>query len=461
MNRLRIGFVTCVHPLFDLPGVAERRQGAMDGLRRSGCEVVATEIPRTPQDALDVAAHLRQSEVDLAVLFFCTWVAEGVTLTLARELMDVPLLLWALPYLDRDLPMPSPMTGLTASGSNIRRLGKRFAYMIGGVTPASLEQVIRAARVGAVVGALRRARFGIIGSPCPGMLDVEVEEAELEKALGAVAIHFELDALLQSAQAVSLGEAARAAQRLSAFVGGSERAQRAGRMPALPEEISEETLTDNLRLYVALKEMVRENRLDAYCVRCWPELRDQHRITPCTAHALLAEEGVPSTCEVDLPALITTWILSRLADAPAFNFDITGYLEEEGAVQFAHCGAAAPSLAEHPGQVRLRRHMRTGTGATVEFPFREGTVTLAKLLRPANGPGNRKLRLFVAGGGVVPSGEGARGAVATLRPEPSAAAFIDKWMREAVEHHIALVYGSWKRDLELFCEFTGVECVPV
>jgi L-fucose isomerase-like protein len=34
-------------------------------------------------------------------------------------------------------------------------------------------------------------------------------------------------------------------------------------------------------------------------------------------------------------------------------------------------------------------------------------------------------------------------------------------MREGVEHHLALVYGDWKRDLELFCEFTGVEYVPL
>ena len=77
-----------------------------------------------------------------------------------------------------------------------------------------------------------------------------------------------------------------------------------------------------------MKELVERNRLDVYCVRCWPELRDQHKITPCAAHALMAQEGIPSTCEVDLLALITTYILSRLAGTSAFNFDITGYLEE-------------------------------------------------------------------------------------------------------------------------------------
>jgi L-fucose isomerase-like protein len=102
----------------------------------------------------------------------------------------------------------------------------------------------------------------------------------------------------------------------------------------------------------------------------------------------------------------------------------------------------------------IRAHMRTGTGATVEFPFKPGAVTLAKLLRPRNG----QLTLAAAGGEVV-SSEGVRGSVATVRPKPSAAALIDWLMREAVEHHIALVYGSWLSDLETFCEFTGIRCI--
>ena len=197
----------------------------------------------------------------------------------------------------------------------------------------------------------------------------------------------------------------------------------------------------------------RRNQLDGYCVRCWPELRNLHEITPCVAHALMSRDGIPNTCEVDLPALITTYILNRLAGTPAFNFDITAYLAEEGAIQFAHCGAAALSLAGDPKKALLRVHMRTGTGATVEFPFREGTATLAKLLRPRDG----KWRLFAARCQVMESGDGVRGSVATVRPEPTAAAFLDTMMREAVEHHVALVYGDWTRELAHFCEFTGVE----
>jgi L-fucose isomerase-like protein len=443
MIRPKIGLVTCVHPLYDLPAVAVKRRDAIEGLAASGCEVVAAEAPRSPADAIAAAAFLRKSGVEMVVLFFVTWVTEGVTLELARQLIDVPMLLWALPYLDRDIPMPSPMSGITASGSNIRRLGKRFVHLIGQVTPAVLEGIARAARVAAVVGSLRRARFGVVGTPCPGMLDVEADDSDFEKALGVTTVRFALDALVAAAQTASASESARAADRLLAVAD-------------FGPECDRPSLERNLQLYVALKEMIREHHLDGYSVRCWPELRDGRKITPCTAHALLAEEGIPNTCEVDLPALIGSFVLTRLADAPAFNFDITGYLEDQGAIQLAHCGAAAPQLAAEGVRPLLRAHMRTGTGATLEFPFQTGPATLAKLMRPSGG----RLKLFVAEGDVI-SSEGVRGSVATFRPGAPLAVFMDKWIREAVEHHASLVYGCRQRDLELFCEFTGVECVSV
>ena len=87
----------------------------------------------------------------------------------------------------------------------------------------------------------------------------------------------------------------------------------------------------------------------------------------------------------------------------------------------------------------------------MEFPFKRGGVTLAKLMRPTKG----ELQLFAARGEVVES-EGVRGSVAAVRPEPSARAFLDRVMRLAVEHHFALVYGDWMAELQMLCEFTGL-----
>jgi L-fucose isomerase-like protein len=443
MRPLKIGLLACVHPLYDVPGVAAHRQAAIEGLRNAGCEVIAAETPRSPADAAAVARAFRRDEVDLALLFFCTWVAEEITLAFARELMDVPMLLWALPYLDKHIPMPSPISGLLASASGLRRMGTRCPWQIGAVSPEHVERAVRTTRAAHVVRLLRGARFGILGDPCPGMADVEVDDTGIQRTLGITTVHLDLDALVAASVGAPPEEAASAAERLMAAAGGGN-------------EIGPDRLRENLTLYAGLEEIVRSNRLDAYCVRCWPELRDRRQVTPCAAHALLSEDGIPNCCEVDLTALVTTWVLSRLANAPAFTFDTTGYLEEEAAVQFGHCGAAAPSLAGDRSRIALRSHMRTGTGATVEFPFPEGRVTLAKLTRPSDG----STKLFVAGGTVIPCPEGTRGSVAGVRPHPSADAFLETVLREGVEHHIALVYGSWETELRLFCEFTGIEFLP-
>jgi L-fucose isomerase-like protein len=436
----RIGFVTCVHPFYDLPAVTAHRDLAIAGLREAGCEVVVAQTPRSPLDAVTTAGLLKQSDVDLALLFFCTWVAEDITLEFARELAGTPLLLWALPYLDRDVPMPSPISGITASGSNILRLGKPFSHLVGVATPGRLDQVARTAKVAATVRKLSRARFGIVGRPCPGMLDVSADEADLQSRLGVTTIHLELGDLLDAARQASTEEASRLARGLMADAGSVE-------------GVGTRELTESFCLYLAMKQLLERHELDAYCVRCWPELRDQHRMTACLMHSQLSEAGIPSTCEVDLPALITAYVLSQLAGAPACSFDVTGYLQAEDAIQLAHCGSAALSLAGSPARAALRSHMRTRTGATVEFGLKPGVVTLAKLTRPLD----RGWRLFVARGEALETEPQIRGSVATVRPDPSAGAFLDQMLTEGIEHHIVLVYGDWRHELAQFCRFTGME----
>lgn len=439
MDRPRIGFVTCVHPVYDLPEVRQYRERAVAGLREAGCDLLVPAIPRNSLEAIEVAGELRQGEIDLLLLFFCTWVAEEIPLTIVRELFDLPLLLWSLPYLQRDLPIPSPITGLTTSGCNLRRLGKAYHYLIGPVVPEKVREATRVAEVAAVLRELRRSRFGLVGYPCPGMIDATADESLIQKVLGSTAIHLDLDGLLASAAEASGEEAAALARDLVSRTGGLE-------------GLELERVVENFRLYLGMRSLADRNGLDAFCVRCWPELRDRYRVTICLALSRLAEEGMVSVCEVDLAALITAFILHRLARSATYCFDITGYLEE-GALQLAHCGSAALSLAADPKKAKIRGHMRTGAGAMLEFGFKGGAVTLAKLLRPLD----NRMKLFFARGEAIPTPETVRGAVATVRVEPSPATFLDKMLREGVEHHPVLVYGDWTVDLSLFCKLSGLE----
>ncbi len=441
MNPPRIGFVTCVHPIYNLPSVIKHRDSALAGLRECGCEVEAPDIARDSRDVAGIVAALKQNDIDLLVLFFCTWVAEEIPLGIARDLRDVPLLLWALPYLDRTIPMPSPMTGLTATGCNIRRMGKSFAHTIGEANADQIHQVARSARVAAVVRNLRKARFGIIGSQCPGMIDTGCDEALLQECLGVTTIRGDIDRLLHEARESSPEEATELATSLVARVGASD--------------VPVSKVADQYRLMLGMKSIVATSRLDGFAVRCWPELRDQHKTTICLTLSEMTEAGVPTACEADLTALVTSYILTEIAGQPSYSLEVTGYLESEQALQLAHCGSAPLSMAVDPSAATVRGHMRTGAGALIEFGFKPGTITIAKLLRPA-GDG---LTMFIGRGDVVPTEADVRGSVATVRVEPSPARFVDAMLREAVEHHLVVVYGDWTADLLQFCEFAKIKVI--
>jgi len=438
---MNIGFVTCVHPLYDLPAVHRHQTEAIARLRAAGANVIAPAVARDPKDIPGIVDELKKGNINLLLFFFCTWVAEEITLSIAQELEKVPLLLWALPYFDLSIPMPSPMTGMTTTGCNLRRIGRSFLHQVSAVTPEGIQSVVRVARNASVLGRLRQARFGVFGSACPGMLDTRCDDLLLQQKLGLTIMRFDLQTLLQARQASSQEEAMQMALALKKRTGEGA--------------VTLEILADQYRLYLGMSSLLQEHRLDGFSVRCWPELRDQHKTTICLTMAEMAEAGVATACEADLTALVTCYILSALTGQPSCTLEITAYLEQQNALQLAHCGLAAFSLAENPKHAKIQSHMRTGTGAMVEFGFKPGRVTLAKLLRPFDDA----LKMFVARGEVIPTPPETRGSVATVRVEPSAAQFLQTMLQNAVEHHLVIAYGDCTEDLGQAAQLAGIECI--
>ncbi len=435
---MKVGFITCVHPIYNLPSVARHREEAAAGLRAAGCQVAVSALARNRDDIPCIVEEVKSAEVDLLVFFFCTWIAEEVTLSIAQELKEIPLLLWALPYFDLSIPMPSPMTGITSTGCNLQRAGRIFLHRIDAVTPETLQFTARLARLAAVARRLSRSRFGIFGAACPGMLDTSCDDAALQQALGADVQRFELDTLLQAAEASSQEEALELARKLQSQAGSCE--------------VPLETLAEQYRLFLGMSDLLREHRLDGFSVRCWPELRDRRKTTICLTLTEMADRGIASACEADPTSLVTVFLLQQLSGQAACTLEITAYLRETAALQMAHCGSAALSLAAHPSCAHIRRHMRTGTGALLELALKPGPITLAKLMRPVEG----RFQLFLARGEVIPTPDGTRGSVATIRVEPSMDAFLDAMLQHGVEHHLVLVYGDWIEDLRQIARLAGL-----
>jgi L-fucose isomerase-like protein len=274
------------------------------------------------------------------------------------------------------------------------------------------------------------------------MIDTVCDDSLVQKFLGVTPIRCVVEDVLHARDAASESEALQLAQQLKMRIGRSE--------------VLLDVIVHQCRLVLGMKALVREHQLDGFAVRCWPELRDQNKNTICLAMAELADSGIVSSCEADLMALITSYVLTCLAGQPSATLEITAYLEEQNALQFAHCGSAAVSLARDQKSAVIRGHMRTGTGAVIEFPFKSRPVTIAKILRPFESG----MKMFVSRGEIIPaSNPTARGTVATVRVEPSPEQFIESMLNYKVEHHLVLAYGDWTEDLAKFAQFAGIDCV--
>ncbi|HIP88443.1 MAG TPA: hypothetical protein EYH24_00325, partial [Thermococcus paralvinellae] len=90
------------------------------------------------------------------------------------------------------------------------------------------------------------------------------------------------------------------------------------------KEPNREDLVKAGRIYVALKRIVEDYRLDCFTMGCF-DLIGKIRATPCLALALFNAEGIPAACEGELNALLGMALIRKFFNKPAFMGNIADY----------------------------------------------------------------------------------------------------------------------------------------
>jgi len=153
-------------------------------------------------------------------------------------------------------------------------------------------------------------------------------------------------------------------------------------------------LRDSARMYVAMRELVAEHRLDALTLRCF-DLLLSDKTTGCFALSALTDSGVISGCESDLVSTIgLLWAQLLLGETPWManpsQLDV-----EANTLVLAHC-TVPRGLVEN---VRLRSHFESGLGVGIQGDLALGPVTLLRI------GGKAMDRLWVAEGAITATGD--------------------------------------------------------
>ena len=149
-------------------------------------------------------------------------------------------------------------------------------------------------------------------------------------------------------------------------------------------EPSSEEIDSTGKIYIALKQIIDDQQLDAISVRCFDFVTDL-QTTGCYALSQLNDDGIMAGCEGDLPSTLgLMWAHSLLDQIPWMANPAQIDLETNSLV-LAHCTAPRSILKSYT----LRSHFESGLGVGIQGEMLAGPVTLFRI----GGPGLQSIWL--------------------------------------------------------------------
>jgi L-fucose isomerase len=403
-------------------------------------------LHRSYREMMEAGKRLRARGIKALVIHVGTWTHANATAAAALE-AGVPVVVWG-----DATPGTCGLVGAAIARGGLDELGLHAHLVYGlfgdGDTRARGRTLLDAAC--AAMG-LRGQVLGLGGGRSMGMLTAVCDPNEVRMKFGVEIDAFEQLEVIQRAEAMDDALAHPCLSWLHATFG----------------EIvaSEDVLIRQIKLYLALLELIEERGYQFVAVKCLPELPGLYTAF-CLAHALLGDaqdhrgpkERFVFACEADLNAALTMQILKLLQRGPVLFTDLTEFDLANEILVTCNCGSQPTDFAPSPKEVRWEREgvheFRWRYGGTCpQHVAKAGRATLARLSRSAG-----RYEMLVAPAEVVAMPREKLRETVWERPHAYLRLLCDRdeFIEAVRSNHIHLVYGDWAAELEEVCAILDV-----
>lgn len=231
----------------------------------------------------------------------------------------------------------------------------RQGEIIHGTPDYMAQRIMMLARVEKACKILVGQRIGVIGKPSDWLIASSIDRDALRKKADITVLDISMEELL--------AEIARKDFPVEVY----------NRLRPLSDNVGHLPIEGALHIYGALCRLRDKYALDALTIRCF-DLLGTVRNTGCLALALLNSEGVPASCEGDIPALLSMMISRALTGVSGFQANPSRINPLTGELLFAHCTVPLCMLTDY----EYDTHFESGIGVAVRGLLPEGDVTLFK-----------------------------------------------------------------------------------
>ena len=215
------------------------------------------------------------------------------------------------------------------------------------------ERIHTLAKVEEARAALKGMRIGVVGQPSDWLIASHADPIALLDKLGVRMVEVPMEELLVEIGKAQ-GEPAPAEQEMAPKV-----------RDAYPGAV---------KIYNALKVLVEKYSLNAFTLRCF-DLLTAVGNTGCLALSCFNSEGIPASCEGDVPALLSMMIANALTGVCGFQANPARIDAETGRMLFAHCTIPFNMVENW----QFDTHFESGIGVGIHGIFPEGPVTVFKV----------------------------------------------------------------------------------
>jgi L-fucose isomerase-like protein len=312
-----------------------------EALINAGMNVVTHDVVIASKEEARTALKKMKVDdrVDVVVLFSGTWVWAAHLVAAIRDFVasGKAVLLWTHPGSQGW----RPVGGFVLHGG-LLEIGVAHKFVYGEADdPATVASICSYARAAHLKKLLNMSSIGAFGGRGMGQTCGVADPSQWMRMFGVDIDSRDTTELIRAAEAVTTSEIAELQPQLKKLFG------------SVPENniVNERSM----RLYLALKKLVKKEKFDFYTIQSFPGLGDDYSAT-CFAQSMMLEDGFGTSTLGDFNTALTVLLLTKLSKEPVYYGDLQHIDKKKKEIKIIGDGACPPSLASLLGPAGFSEH---------------------------------------------------------------------------------------------------------
>lgn len=268
-QKLNIGFVVTYSGRWpkELPEKRNREYGDWLEANLKEASVIRASVMGCSRETVEqVTKEFKEQEVDVIVMVYGAFTGDDVASYLT-EMLKVPIILWApyeVPFEKDDRLYSNALCSMTMNAAAVRRLGAVCHTAYGSLdderAASKVKNLLRAYHT---IKAMKHTNLGLLGYRPTAFYNCSFDESLIRRTFGVKIEETDLKVVFDKMDALS-------AEAWEADMKKMEESYSTEKLP-------EGHLENHSKLYLALKEVMKDQQYDFGTLKCWPEMGNLDR----------------------------------------------------------------------------------------------------------------------------------------------------------------------------------------